>query len=137
MKKEEIKNKLSEKGLKVTPQRMFILEAIHTLNNHPTAENIIDYIKDVHPHIATGTVYKVLKVLVENELIKKVKTETDKMRYDANVESHHHLHDMESDVIKDYYDEELDQLLREHFNNKNMPGFNIEEIVLQINGKFN
>jgi len=135
MNKEKIKNKLTEKGLKVTPQRMFIFEAIYKLNNHPTADNILDYIKDIHPHIATGTVYKVLNVLLENNLIKKVKTENDKMRYDANIESHHHLYDTESDVIEDYYDEELDKLLREHFNTKNMPDFKIEEIVLQINGK--
>ncbi len=38
----EIKNMLTEKELKVTPQRMAILEAIYQLNNHPTAEKIID-----------------------------------------------------------------------------------------------
>ena len=137
MNNQDIRNKLTEKGLKVTPQRMFILEAIYELNNHPTADNILDYIKDMHPHIATGTVYKVLNVLVENNLIKKVKTEKDKMRYDSNMESHHHLYDSESDVIKDYYDEELDELLKAHFKKKNIPGFKIEEIVMQINGKFN
>ena len=45
MKITEIRNKLIEKGLKVTPQRIAILEAIIKLNNHPTAENIIDYIR--------------------------------------------------------------------------------------------
>jgi Fur family peroxide stress response transcriptional regulator len=57
----EIKNRLTGKELKVTPQRMAILEAIYQLNNHPTAEKIIDYIRQKHPGIATGTVYKVLK----------------------------------------------------------------------------
>lgn len=137
MENEEIKTKLTGKGLKVTPQRMFILEAIYTLNNHPTAENIIDYIRSVYPHIAIGTVYKVLNILVENELVKKVKTENDKMRYDANMESHHHLYDKESEVIQDYCDEELDKLLRNYFKKKNIPDFTIEEIVLHINGKFN
>ena len=59
-----------ESGLKVTPQRVAILEAIITLNNHPTAENIIDFIRKNHPNIATATVYKVLDILVENSLIK-------------------------------------------------------------------
>ena len=45
MNTEEITNKLSEKGLRVTPQRIAILGAIMKLNNHPTAENIIEYIK--------------------------------------------------------------------------------------------
>ncbi|MFO7925052.1 MAG: transcriptional repressor [Bacteroidales bacterium] len=137
MDNEIIKNKLTGKGLKVTPQRMFVLEAIYALDNHPTAENIIDYTRNVYPHIAIGTVYKVLNKLVENDLIKKVKTENDVMRYDANPERHHHLYDKESEAIQDYYDEELDALLKKYFKRKNITGFTIEEIVVQINGKFN
>ena len=79
MKAEEFSNKLIEKGLKVTPQRIAILEAIVKLNNHPTAENIIEYIRKKHPNIATATVYKVLDALVSSKLIKKVKTEKDIM----------------------------------------------------------
>lgn len=134
---EYIRNKLRERALKVTPQRMAILEAIYTLKNHPTAENIIDYIKKKHSNIATGTVYKVLGALVDNQLIKKVKTEKDIMRYDGIMESHHHLYCMESDVIKDYVDEELDELLQNYFKNKNLLGFKIEDIVLQVKGTFN
>ncbi|PKQ67490.1 Fur family transcriptional regulator [Labilibaculum manganireducens] len=137
MSSEDIKNKLTERGLKVTPQRMAILEAIYNLKNHPTAENIIDYIKKMHPNIATGTVYKVLGALVDNRLVKKVKTENDIMRYDGVMKSHHHLYCMESDVIKDYVDEELDELLQNYFEKKNLPGFKIEDIVLQVKGTFN
>ena len=88
----EIRNKLSAKGLKITPQRIAILDAIEKLNNHPTAENIIDYIRRNHPNIATATVYKVLDALAGNDLIKKVKTDKDIMRYDAITENHHHLY---------------------------------------------
>ena len=62
MKITEIRTRLTEKGLKVTPQRIAILEAIIKLNNHPTADNIIDYIRNYHPNIATATVYKVLEI---------------------------------------------------------------------------
>lgn len=133
---DRLKNNLSEKGLKVTPQRIIILEAIYKLANHPTAENIIEYIREKHPNIATGTVYKVLETLVSNKLINKVKTERDIMRYDGVTEKHHHLYCTECDLIEDYIDEELDSLLKNYFKNKNLPGFDIEDIVLQIRGKF-
>ncbi|MBK6284365.1 MAG: transcriptional repressor [Draconibacterium sp.] len=133
---EEIRNKLTDRGLKVTPQRMAILEAIYNLKNHPTAENIIDYIKKMYPNIATGTVYKVLGVLVENRLIKKVTTEKDAMRYDGVMESHHHIYCQETELIKDYFDEELDELLQKYFEKKSLPGFKIEDIILQIKGTF-
>ena len=134
---ENIRNKFSEKGLKITPQRVVILEAIYKLNNHPTADNIIEYIRESHPNIATGTVYKVLDTLVENGLIKKVTTEKDVMRYDGIIENHHHLYCSECNLIEDYRDEELDILLHKHFKSKNIKGFKIDEIVLQIKGTFN
>ena len=88
----EIADKLSEKGLRVTPQRIAILGAIIKLNSHPTADKIIEYIKKNHPNISVGTVYKVLDSFVENKLLKKVKTESGIMRYDPSQSYHHHLY---------------------------------------------
>ena len=136
MKLHEIRNKLIDKGLKVTPQRIAILEAIVKLNNHPTAENIIEYIRKIHPNIATATVYKVLDALVSSDLIKKVKTERDIMRYDAVMESHHHLYCSESDRIEDFVDTELNEMIEKYFEKKKIPDFKIEDVRLQIIGKF-
>jgi Fur family transcriptional regulator, peroxide stress response regulator len=136
MKAEEISRSLVEKGLKVTPQRIAVYEAVVKLNNHPTAENIIKYIKKTYPNIATATVYKVLDALTENGLVKRVKTEKDIMRYDAILESHHHLYCTETDRIEDYNDEQLDRMIENYFQYNGIPGFQIEDIKLQINGKF-
>jgi Fur family peroxide stress response transcriptional regulator len=132
----EIRNKLVDKGLKVTPQRMAILEAIEKLNNHPTAENIIEFIRKNHPNISTATVYKVLDALVDNVLIKKVKTDRDIMRYEAIIENHHHLYCAESDRIEDYFDNDLNELIGDYFIRKNIPDFEINDIKLQIIGRF-
>ncbi|MBK6346979.1 MAG: transcriptional repressor [Bacteroidales bacterium] len=132
----QIRNKLVEKGMKVTPQRMAILEAIEILNNHPTAENIIEFIRKNHPNISTATVYKVLEALVENNLVKKVKTDRDVMRYEAISDHHHHLYCAESDRIEDYFDSELNEIIGNYFKKRNIPNFRIEEVKLQIIGKF-
>jgi Fur family peroxide stress response transcriptional regulator len=131
-----VRNKLTEKGLRVTPQRIAIYEAILKLNNHPTADEIATFIKQDHPNIATGTIYKVLESLVSNGLIKKVKTERDVMRYDAIIENHHHLYCAESDRIVDYYNDEINNLLTEYFRKNGIPDFEIGDIKLQIIGKF-
>ncbi len=133
---EEIKEIIKKSGLKATPQRIAILDAVYTLNNHPTAENILEHIQTNHPSIASGTVYHVLDVLIKNNLIKRVKTEKDVMRYDGVMELHHHLYCSECDIIEDYKDDELDKLLKNYFEKKDLPGFNIEDVVLQIRGKF-
>ena len=134
---EQISQKLRDAGMKVTPQRHAILEAVHLLNNHPTAEQIIDYIRKTHPGIATGTVYNVLDAMVETKLIRRVKTDRDAMRYDAVMKNHHHIYCAETDRIEDYFDEELDKMLRSYFRKKDLPGFEIENIILQLNGNFN
>lgn len=131
-----VREKIIEKGLKVTPQRMSILEAIYTLNNHPTAEQIIEYIRKQHPNIATGTVYKVLDMLVQNKLIKKVKTEKDIMRYDGVLSNHHHLYCVQCDYIEDFENEKLDELLKTFFEQQAIENFIIDDIKLQINGSF-
>lgn len=132
----QIKDRLIEKGLKVTPQRIAILEAVYTLGNHPTAEMIMDYIRETYPGIASGTVYKVLDVLIEHRLIDRVKTEKDVMRYDGILEDHHHLYVSESAEIKDYVNEELDEIIKNYFQQNAIEDFEIQKIRLQINGRF-
>ena len=132
---EEIRKFLLEKELKVTPQRMGILEAIYSLNNHPTADDIIRKVRKKYPHIASGTVYNVLHTFVKNNLIKKVTTDKDVIRYDGILERHHHLYCRENNLIQDYFDEELDHLLRDYFSKKKINGFQIDEVMLQIKGK--
>lgn len=133
---EFIRQKLAEKGMKITPQRMAVLEAIYQLKNHPTADNVIEFIRKTHPNVAVGTVYKVLETLVENGLVKRVTTDRDFMRYDGILDNHHHLYCSTCDLIEDYHDAELDELLKNYFESKNIPGFKIEEFVLQIKGTF-
>ena len=127
---------LKNAGLKITPQRIAILDAIKKLDNHPSAEMIIDYIRKTHPHIASGTVYKVLDTLVEKDILTRVKTEKDLMRYEFTKGKHHHLYCSDSEKIEDYVDQELDQLIENYFKDKKIKNFEIKDIRLQINGKF-
>ncbi|MFN8235086.1 MAG: Fur family transcriptional regulator [Bacteroidia bacterium] len=130
------REQLKSKGLKVTPQRVAIYEAVAELHNHPTAENIIEYIKTNHPNISVGTVYKVLDSLVENNLLRKVKNEKDIMRYDAIMSHHHHLYCSKTERIEDFEDPQLDQFISEYFKKKKIKNFKVQDIKLQITGTF-
>lgn len=135
MKNRDLKAKLTDKGLKVTSRRVSILEAIIELH-HPTAEEILKYIRNKYPDTATATVYKALNVLVEKEVINRVNTDKDIFRYDAIMESHHHLYSSEINRIEDYNDEELSLIVKKFFKKKKIPGFRVEDIKIQILGKF-
>lgn len=132
----EIRSILMRYDLKVTTQRIAVFEAVTQLKNHPTADKIIDFIRVNYPSVAIGTVYKTLETFVDKGIIRRVKTERDVMHYDAILDNHHHLYCSDSDKIEDYFDEELDNLLEQYFDKKGIPGFEIDEIKLNINGKF-
>lgn len=137
MKKSKIDIDLKDKQLKVTPQRVAVLDALNQLKNHPTADKIKEYVVKNHPNIAVGTIYKTLETFVEKGLVKKVKTEKDVMRYDAILENHHHLYCEETERIEDFFDEELDSLIDKYFQKKKIPNFKVKDIKLQIIGTFN
>ena len=127
---------LKDNGMKVTPQRIAVLGALYSTNEHPSAEKLIDIVKRNNPNIAKGTIYKILDFFIVAGLVKKVHSAGDRMRYDANTEKHHHLYSRNSDRIEDYHDEELNTILEEYFQKRSIPHFRIEDIQLQIKGKF-
>jgi Fur family peroxide stress response transcriptional regulator len=127
---------LVEKGLKVTPQRIGVLEVILNMNNHPTAETIIDYMRLSYPHIQMGTIYKILDAFSKVGLVNRVKTDNELFRYDAIKKRHHHLYCAESERIEDFYDDDLNKILDEYMKKKKIPNFEVKDIKLQIVGKF-
>jgi Fur family peroxide stress response transcriptional regulator len=137
MKKEKNHLELKNSALKVTPQRMAVLDALNHLKNHPTADKIKEYVVKNHPNIAVGTIYKTLETFVEKGLIKKVKTEKDAMRYDAILEKHHHLYSEDTEHIEDFFDDELNKMLENYFTKKKIPNFKVKDVRLQIIGTFN
>ncbi|SCD21598.1 Ferric uptake regulator(Fur) [Proteiniphilum saccharofermentans] len=131
-----IREKLKNKGLKITPQRISVLEALYALQDHPAAEQIIDFVRKKNPNIATGTVYKTLDTLVKNGVVTKFRTEGEAARYDCILTHHHHLFSSDNDHIEDYENEELDRLLSDFFKAHSIPNFEIKSIKLQIKGRF-
>jgi Fur family transcriptional regulator, peroxide stress response regulator len=127
---------LAQNGLKITPQRIAVMEVLLYLKNHPSAEIIIDHLRISHPNIALGTVYNILETLVKKGILNKVKTGKHTMRYDSLTLKHHHLYCDHSERIEDYLDPELDKIIENYLKNKNIPDFEISEIKLQIMGKF-
>ncbi|MCF8303084.1 MAG: transcriptional repressor [Bacteroidales bacterium] len=132
---EEIKEKLYARGLKVTPQRIATYQALLELDGHPTAEDVKNYLAKNYPSITLGTIYNTLNTFVNNGLIKRIKSGSESTQYDVVLESHHHLYDTVSGRISDYYDEGIKDLLEEYFREHEIPGFEIEDIQIDIFGK--
>lgn len=97
-KKDRFKMLLKEKGLKVTTQRVDILEALEMRpDKHLTAEEIYEIVKEKNPDIGLATVYRTIQLLAELNLIDKLNLGDGFIRYeignrDEDRKGHHHHH---------------------------------------------
>jgi len=133
--KEEIYLRLKERGLKVTPQRIAVLEVLIENKTHPNADSLIKLIRKDNPSISVGTIYNILDTLVAKGIIAKVMTEDNSMRYDPQTFDHHHIFIKGSDEIVDYFDEDLSKMVKEYLKDKgDLSEIDIERIDISIIG---
>ncbi|MDD4860443.1 MAG: Fur family transcriptional regulator [Dehalococcoidales bacterium] len=83
-------SRLREKGYRLTPQRMMVLEAIEDNPNHVSAEEIHAQVAAKYPNVNISTIYRTLELLKKLGLV----TETDlgggRVRYHPAEKGHHH-----------------------------------------------
>ena len=97
MNEEKVKDLLREKGLKVTSQRLMVLNILSAHGDeHLTVEEIYDLAKEESPEIGHATIYRTVQVLLELHVIEKVTFDDGFARYELNGEEtgsghrHHH-----------------------------------------------
>ncbi len=88
---EELCEVLREKGLKVTPQRRLIFQALQDDIDHPTVEDIYRRVRVVMPDISLATVYHTVRHLVEMGEVMELDLGEGKSRYDPSTDAHRHL----------------------------------------------
>lgn len=132
----EVGKRLKESGLRVTPQRVAVLEALMEGNNHPSADDVVRIVREQYPNIAVGTIYHILDNLVQKGILNKVQTEQNVVRYDAVIEPHIHLYSGEENRIEDYFDKELMELVKNYLKKNRIIDFEVNSINLQLIGEF-
>ena len=74
-----------------TFQRTLTLDAVHALANHPTADDVYNYVHEKYPQISRTTVYRNLNKLCDSHDLARVKIFGSADRYDHNLHSHYHV----------------------------------------------
>jgi len=127
--------KIEATGLKVTIQRMAILEFLENTKVHPSAEMVYKEIKTKYPRVTLSTIYNTLETFAENKIINKIFTLDGKARYDGNIDRHHHLYDKSSGKVFDIFDAELNKLINNYLKDKKYEDFEIENYQVDFIGK--
>jgi Fe2+ or Zn2+ uptake regulation protein len=80
---------LRARGLRLTHPRRLVLEAVRATAIHPTAEWVHQAVRRRLPRVSLGTVYRNLRLLVDQGLIKEIAG--PQARFDGNQREHHHF----------------------------------------------
>jgi Fe2+ or Zn2+ uptake regulation protein len=59
---------LRARGVRITPQRVAIAQAIDNMQGHFTAEDVCSAVQCIRPEVNTATVYRTLELLVSADL---------------------------------------------------------------------
>lgn len=81
---------LREKELKVTPQRIFILEEIKKMG-HASVEDLHEKVKNFYSSVSLATIYKNIHLLVEEDILTEVPVHGRKPVYEINIGDHVHV----------------------------------------------
>jgi Fur family peroxide stress response transcriptional regulator len=106
---EDIVALLREEGLRITPQRMAIVDYLLKTEDHPSAEHIHKTIQKRYPMVSLSTVYKTLDLLKEKKLVSEIEVEGE-ARFDAHTDEHINLVCMNCGKIEDIDDESLREI---------------------------
>lgn len=79
------------KGIPVTVQRRVIFSAVLDRHDHPTVDQVFAQVKDRLPGVSRTTVYRTLETLVHIGLVRRTHHFAAAVRFDGNMEQHHHL----------------------------------------------
>jgi Fur family peroxide stress response transcriptional regulator len=100
-------------GLRLTPQRAAVCQALANDTSHPTAQAVYDRLRARFVTLSRATVYNTLQTLVEAGLIDELGTAGDgAQHYDANPAPHVNLVCTSCHRVEDFWAAPLGQVAR-------------------------
>lgn len=91
---------LKSKGLRVSKQRLLILNYLQDVRTHPRAEDIYLALLDQEPQISLATVYNTLNSFLEAGIIQELSLGDGSKRYDIDLSLHGHFYCMQCKEIE-------------------------------------
>lgn len=117
---EYLKGELKNNNIRLSHQRLKVLEYLSYNKTHPTVDEIFNNLKEEVPTLSKTTIYNTLKTLVEADLVKLVNIEDNESRYDSDVSNHGHFKCRSCGEVYDF------QLDFESILPKGLKGFKVE-----------
>ncbi len=104
---------LRERGVRITPSRRTVVEAIVSANGHVTADEISEAVESKFPEIHLSTVYRTLDMLEDSGIVDHVHLGHGKAVYHLKNEMHRHLVCEKCSMVIEISEDVLAPLLNE------------------------
>jgi Fur family peroxide stress response transcriptional regulator len=122
-------------GLVLTPQRLAVFRNLAVVDTHPSAEELYAALRRELPTLSLATVYKTLDTLARIGAVRRVSRDGARSRWDAALESHHHLVCIQCGEVSDVVDARLDAVKRRASALAGRHGFAATSHVVDIFGR--
>lgn len=100
----EAQQRLEEFGIKLSVQRIAIMDYLLTHKTHPTVEEIHAKLSPMIPTLSKTTVYNTLALFVENGAALCLGIDQRNARFDGDISNHAHFLCIDCGVVEDVHD---------------------------------
>ena len=110
---------IDSKKLRLTSQRMIIIDVVFNTEEHFTADQLLEWSRAKDASISRATVYRTLPLLTESGLVHEMDFGKDQKYYDPNYAdhpNHHHIICEDCDRIVEFESEKIEKLEDENIN---------------------
>lgn len=124
--------KIRQAGLKATPQRISVLKVLSEMTSHPSAEMLMEALENQGHVMSVGTIYNILETFSQKGMILKLKDNQEVMRFDGNTNFHVHVYNKQNNDIFDYFDPNLEVILKDYFKEKLPADFSVNRMDVSL-----
>lgn len=119
-------NQYQSTGMKLTPQRLAVLEYLENNFEHPSAEDVYRAVSARFPTMSFATVYNTLEALRQRGEVAELSIDPNRKRFDPNPQPHNHLICTKCRKIIDIHIDYKIELPREAVRDFEITGSHIE-----------
>lgn len=115
-------------NINLTKQRRIIADTLFARNQHVTAEQLYDAVRETGARVSKATVYNTLGLFVRKGLVREIFIDSSRTFYDSNTSHHHHFYNVDTGDLIDVKDR-----LASHFVEHELPeGTSMEKVDIVI-----
>lgn len=99
---------LQDHGITPTQQRIEIAQVLFAQPQHLSADQVLAQVNETRAVVSKATVYNTLNLFARKGLVREIIVDPTKVFYDSNTTEHHHFYNVDTGMLSDIEQGQLD-----------------------------